>query len=299
MSDVDLLLQRGDLPAVEEILYARGYQGDNPNRSIWAGNHHFSYHHQVHGLMVEVHWLLFNPNTKIKIDHATVWKRAVPTTLAEKPAFVMGLTEMIPYLCAHIANHWQFTNLRMFIDVAEVVVSHSPDIDWDLLKKNIIAWQLERPCYLVLRLCQDLLGLNLPDSWLEDLQPVDFTDALYASAKEHILETVSKGEIMRSASLAVLGQPIRFDQKLLQILRQFFPSRRILSNRYPVRINSWRIYFYYPKRWVDLVGKYSRIGWELLRRKPRAKNQADGTRKALQLKNWLLPDKVVFDEQKF
>ena len=295
MSDVDLLFHIEDLSRVEAILLNLGYLADNPNRNIWKANHHFTYHHADHGLMLEVHWLVFDPRERIAIDHAVIWQRAVTVSLSGQKAYVMTLADLIPYLCAHIANHWTFVSLRMLVDIAELVCKHDQQIDWQRMAKNIREWALERPCYLVFRLTQDLFGAKMPPGWPEAIKPDGFLEEIYTSAKEHVVGMTSNGLMLPTWPLSLLGQPIGLRKKLALGLKRFFPTRQSLSYRYPASPKSWRIYTYYPVRWVRLIKEYGQIAWQLLWHKPEARVLSDSTQAALKIREWMLPNGIDDD----
>src|SRR5262245_12784879 len=93
MSDVDLLIRKENLNAVERLLGPLGYALDENQQNIkeWYFTH---YYHLVFSKKVsssftvcfEIHWHLERPTRRFLIDTEAVWKRAVPARIADVPA---------------------------------------------------------------------------------------------------------------------------------------------------------------------------------------------------------------------
>ena len=79
-----------------------------------------------------------------------------------------------------------------------------------------------------------------------------------------------------SPNVSRLWQASGWREKLAGIVSVAFPSRGLMAAMYPAPARSLRIYLYYPVRIKDLIARYGRMFWRLVRRDPEVR-RADGT----------------------
>ena len=77
-------------------------------------------------------------------------------------------------------------------------------------------------------------------------------------------------------------------KKLALLHNRLLLSPITMSLIYPASANSWRIYLYYPVRWLDVLMHYSKSLWVMLRGDPKASALVENTNQSLELHDWLM-----------
>lgn len=160
--DIDLLVNKADLPAVQALLQRMGYSA-SPGLSEgltarqlakWEQyRKHYDFRHAVTGVHVELHWRAYdNPRLgSVAVDSAE-WVECSPG--ARLPG--LSREEIFPLLCAHGAGHAWF-RLKWLADVATLLAASSSDEQKELFR---FARErgLERPAEQARLLCASLFG---------------------------------------------------------------------------------------------------------------------------------------------
>lgn len=194
MGDVDLLVRFDDLPAIERVLDRLGYA---PPAGILAPayyqhNHfHIPYHGDIPEVTLEVHWGLQEDFGLLQPNLDEVWQGAVQEQVAGVETLVMGLEDLLLYLCLHLDKHGYynrylltqpdaeafildghgFNELIWFCDVWEVLQQHQQEVDWPRFVEKARRWGIEGPVYSSLYFVQRLFGPSLAVHALTELRP--------------------------------------------------------------------------------------------------------------------------------
>lgn len=201
MSDVDLLIRKGDIARVDEVLKNTGYKAIDlsPYDGMdITGNYlttcdyrsknplHPSFH---------VHWHIVNStvpapySSRINMDE--LWKDALPVEIAGVRVLSMSPHHFLIHLCEHAmrVTH-SVSKLIYLMDIASLVNNppiHPSDgysapfnkggikggfeIDWHKVVETSKDYSLDRFVYNVLSLTRLNMGLDVPEWVLERLKP--------------------------------------------------------------------------------------------------------------------------------
>jgi hypothetical protein len=126
----------------------------------------------------------------------------------------------------------------------------------------------------------------VPDTVLHELRPADFQQEFASQALGVILESNRESSSISSQFAQLSGSTTLVSKTKHTIARVFLP-REILSKLYSVPSDSPRIYLYYLVRMKDLVVRYGRLAFRLLRGDHRAGTLADQENKRAATLRWL------------
>ncbi len=287
MGDIDLLAPEACMDEVDRLLQSCGYHP--PLGQDWYNDHHRHFHYSASGKKagVEVHWSLSNPHGRYRLDLDSLWRHARPVYLSGAPALGLAQEHLLLHLCLHAAaDHCFKIGLRPFLDMAYLLAEGPQKFDWASFQDTVIAWGLERPVYLALRLAQELAGVELPPAVLAALRPADYAERLLDWAREQaLLGPVVPVRMSEALSQAYASSG--WGRKLRLALRQTFLPREQTSTLYPVSSRSWRVYLYYFVGAKDLFWRYRGSIAGLVRRDPDAVHSAGLVSRAEALKTWL------------
>ena len=130
--DIDLLVHRADLDAVETTLAALGYRAVD-RRAGFARE--FSYTLEMArdahgGVVVEPHWTLAYPPFADALDMARVWARCRRGRVAGQPALMLASEALLLNLCLHLVHKAPDVPLLWLLDVDRLVRREADAIDW-------------------------------------------------------------------------------------------------------------------------------------------------------------------------
>jgi hypothetical protein len=289
MCDVDLLVMKTDLLRAAEILGSLGYRADRPFEleAEYAVTDHLPSFSRHADNRFEIHWSLTRPASPFSLDIDGLWERSQPVTIANTGVRALSPEDLLLHQCLHTAWRHRFAmGLRALCDIAETLRSFGTEMDWKAVKEMARLWKAERCLFLSLLLARDMVGAEVPDGILK--KPGGRSaDAMMRSLAE---ELVMAGE-MRVAGLspnfARAWAGTGPSEKAAALLKSLFPSRSFLATMYPVDPASPRVFLYYPVRLKDLLFRYGRSVWRLLRRDPGTEAAADWERRGNELSTWL------------
>jgi hypothetical protein len=163
--DLDILIERNDLPKAKEVLRRRGFLPEHPvsetTEEAWlrSCNVRTFLHHESRAA-VELHWELTPPWFAHTLTSRQLKRRLVRIATPGGPVWSFAKEELILYLCVHGAKHcWE--RLGWLCDLA-ALLRRNPDIEWDRLLSECRAQGNERILLLGIALAAELLGSELP-----------------------------------------------------------------------------------------------------------------------------------------
>jgi len=118
--DIDLLVQKDDLPAANDLLLARGYSPKFGPRMVGAlvsGQHALEF--TGAGPNVEVHWSLLSRHLRFDLGPDELWREACRSQCAGAEITALAPHHLFLYLCAHGAKH-EWMRFRWICDVAQL-----------------------------------------------------------------------------------------------------------------------------------------------------------------------------------
>jgi hypothetical protein len=293
MGDIDIMVEKEDLVRVDKLLLAYGCIPEEHSRVIAKDQHHFRYYLPGSRLLLEIHWTIIDPTLPLRIDVGTLWSRAQPVALAQAPALTLAPEDLLLHVCVHTASHTYEMRLRMVCDINEVVRHYGTELNWQEIGARARQWGSVRAVYVILRLAQELLGTSVPADWLASLRPEKFDDRYLDLVREQIFVDragLPDGQERSSFfnGLSQLWGTKGFRSKLALLRERLLPPRETLARLYPVPVNSWRIYLYFPVYFKDILVRRSAVLWKLLRGDPEARAVTEHTSQVRALQNWLM-----------
>lgn len=269
MDDIDLLVKERDLSRVEKKLFDLGYVHltDDAERMRSASPHHLTPFRKDGCTPIEVHWTLPSMGAAGTSD-SEVWDRAQQVDIAGRRALILSPEDLLIHISIHASLHHRFgIGLRPLCDIAAITTRYHDVLDWDKVRTSAQRWGLQSGVYLTLLVAKEMVGADVPESALQAMKPNHFDAALVDWAKEQI--NTQSNELTHTSSisprLAQLWGAGSLTGKMKQLFRAAFSTRQEMARMYNVSADSPRLYFYYPKRWKDLILLRGGVLWRLLR----------------------------------
>ncbi len=179
MGDLDLWLAAAEMPAAIAALQAAGYrrrvkdtrpielQADREGEIQLAGVRPGQGLIELHYGVFAGEWL----HRTAAVDTAGLAARAVPVTVAGRPARTLSPEDAVIQLAVHLAvNHQMaYPGVRGLLDVC--LLARSRPLDWAAVSRRARAWRVRTAVWQVLSLADALLGLPEASPALTALQP--------------------------------------------------------------------------------------------------------------------------------
>lgn len=290
LGDVDLLVRKSDLAGAAGTLEGIGYR---PSQPFWieatcATSHQLPPFIKAGGPMIEVHWTIEHPGGPFRIDLDGLWQRAQPADINGSSVLVLSPEDLMLHLCLHACFHHRLTiGPRALCDVAAVIRRDQGGLDWEQVAVRAREWGATKPVYLTLRLAREWVGAAVPPHVLDDLAPSDLDPGIVAGATDQLFGAHTGGSLPLSPNFMRIWNARGLRGKVAGFLRFTFPSREAMATMYPPPPSSRRIYLYYPVRLKDLLVRYGRSAWRLLRRDEAMLASARREDKGNALVDWL------------
>lgn len=188
MGDLDLWLTDEAMPRGQAALEAAGYRQRIKTARPLALQAQREGEIQLVGRqpglgLVELHWGVFAGEWLRRVaavDKAGLRCRAIPVTLAGRPAWTLAPEDAIIQLAVHLAvNHQMaYPGVRGLLDVA--LVAAAAGVDWHAIAARARAWRVATPTWLVLSLADELFGLPTATAAVAALRPSEARRLLLA-----------------------------------------------------------------------------------------------------------------------
>jgi hypothetical protein len=266
MCDVDLLVRRTDLPRVQDALLRTdcGPQERKEAEAIHGGRKHLEPLYQD-GLAIETHWTIVSPANPFRIDHAGLWDRAQPATIAGVEVLVLGTEDLLLHLCLHMAfDHAFRAGPKPLLDIAELIRVRGHAIDWPAFMTRAREWRAERYVGVAMLLAQEMAGADVPGGVLEGLAIGRLSAKVRQAARESVLR-VEKSSPYRVPDINELLMDKRPLVRLARISKAVFPPPQFMSETCRVKPYSLRMYAGYASRLGQALAGYPGDAWRVLR----------------------------------
>ncbi|MBN1355343.1 nucleotidyltransferase family protein [bacterium] len=284
MVDLDLLIRPADLDPVGSLLSQLGFQSNKHYTHHRKPTRPVTYLHAEHGGICELHLTIESADSGFRIDLDAIWSRAARETIAGAETLVLSPEDLLVHLSLHFAYHHRLhSGLKSLSDISESIRHYGTDIDWNQLHRRATEWNIGKPVFLTLHLARDLIGAEVPEGILRDLQPIDFNPSIASDARDQVFDRGWTGQPV-SDGLMDLCRRMRFPRKIARGFRRVFPDRGTLADLYRVPGDTARIYPFYLVRLKDLAIRYGPFIWRLIRRDPEVRERFDREKK---LREWM------------
>ena len=284
MSDIDILVRKKNLDAVEDILDELGFISLQQNKDpVFEKGHHLRYIIEESGLLIEVHWDLMDPDDSVQVDIDALWDRSGSQDDAGKNVRALSPEDLLLHLSVHLANHTFFLGLRGLYDLAMTIDVFMKVIDWDRLYDLAVAWNAVRALYVNLQLASDLLDVEVMGEYLERIKPGEVDEQYLEVSRELVFASYEPNNPVFS-----LMSEEDSRQKTEFMLEVLFPSKRTITLKYPSATNRFEIAMSYPLYYMDRIRKYWDVLWGLCLGSRQTVEEKEKHKKILEVKKWLL-----------
>ena len=175
-SDVDIMVSKESLAAVEAALLAAGWQSEKPDpydqRYYRMWMHELPpLRHRVRRTVLDVHHTILPPISRLRPDPEKLWQAARPVSL---PFLMLAPADMVLHATAHLFQDSDLdTRLRDLLDIHDLLLWFGRDSSfWPTLTSRAAALDLGRPLFYALRYSQRLMGTPVPAGIEADLDSV-------------------------------------------------------------------------------------------------------------------------------
>jgi len=226
--DIDLLVRRADLDAVEATLHALGYRGVDRRRGFAR---EFSYTLELArdahgGVVVEPHWTLAYPPFADALDMARVWARCRSGRVVGEPALLLAPEALLLNLCLHVVHKAPDVPLLWLADIDRLVRRETDAIDWDELVALARGAGVGGQVAAALRRVASLLATPLPPDLGETLGVAN------PAALDRLL--VEGADVDGRESLALLFALGGIRRRVRYAATLLFPSPAFMTMEYGV-----------------------------------------------------------------
>lgn len=295
LRDIDILVPRERVLEVFQLLLDSGltriddYRGDPA--AAMALFHHLPPLLSSSGLItVELHNRLFDHERNgwaqpDPSDRPTFWNRCIQMPVANQAITFESPTDLLLHLIEHAVYHHKFDNGPLLLSDLAYLITTQP-IEWPLFWEMAKEGKQIRGCILALKLTQrywGVEGITWPSG--DELAGAAMDEAIKAAA---LLMLKDLSHHLYLGLHHEIGRAEGFSAKLRVLFgKVFLPKARIAAS-YPVTVDSWRIYLWYPVKWHHLLMK--RLSGFL--RFNRRKHLLPEVKQIAQLERWLAAQSV-------
>ncbi len=180
MADVDLLVQKRNLPEVMKTLFKLGFEIQPQEKRVTI-----KYMNELHLvkrqenlhlpiLIINIHWDLTAPvrfKGATKINTQQMVLKARPGKVACSNILVMAPEDQILWVIYHATFQHPFIGLLQLCDVAELIKLKENELNWQILVKTSRNGRIATAVYYFLSLSRKLLEAPIPDWALKALAP--------------------------------------------------------------------------------------------------------------------------------
>jgi hypothetical protein len=270
MGDIDLLVQKEDLPRVQTLLRSLGFS-EMDRRSGFALAFSYTLKFFVERsvmIVVEPHWTIAYPPFADRLNMEAVWNRCVPARVLGEETLSLGSEDLLVHLCLHLA-HRDDAPLLWLYELDRYLRQEA--IRWDLIVSVSREVGIERMVGRALNKAVTGLGSPVPADVLESLCRPGFSPPL----AQRLVECSDVDGVESLAyffALKGLGARFRYARALLlpqpnfMMLQYGLTHRRQLAATYVRRFCwfSWQAI----RGLVHLCRGGARSSWARLHRAP-------------------------------
>jgi hypothetical protein len=290
LSDLDLMIKKGDIPAALEICQSLGYtpttyfDNTDPNLDI----KHVPPLKKVDGPYLELHWTILEEGEPFTIDASGLWQRAIKTKISGVEAFTLSPEDLLLHLCLHLTyQHHLSLGLRGLYDIVKVLQHFEGQLDWQGISEIAQGWGAERVLRLTLSLVREVFNFKLPPQAMNDVQQYPFKPWVLEQAYKQLLGQ-NQDLLPMTPDLAEFAKEKSSFSGIRRVWRRVFLPKSTLAREYGVPPTSIRIYWCYIRRLTNLIQRYSRSVFRMWFRKQDALAGVADEQNIGRLRKWMI-----------
>jgi hypothetical protein len=195
--DIDLLVRRGDVTAVDSILREIGFalpQGSMPLAYYLRAHFHVMYRNasEIDSIPLEIHWGVQDRFNIPRIDIDELWSHTRPWSIGGRETIALNPEDTLTYLCYHADKHTCFSRfvtdwvnvgpevvlgnntsaeLLWYADIHHSIQVGGEGLDWDRLVNTSNRWGIDGSVYSSLVVTRSLFGPSASEQAIRQLRP--------------------------------------------------------------------------------------------------------------------------------
>lgn len=206
MSDIDLLVKKTHLPAVQEILPELGYRPSSKLSADFYEDHHHLMPYVRHdkSVKVEVHHNIAPEPFMSRISASGLWEEMEPVNIMGFDAFALSPEDLILHLCLHFSDDLFVERMKPLVDISETIRHYGGRLNWRSIIRKSNRSGIGSFVYCSLYLAGEMMDAAIPAYVLRDL---DLCPSLHP-LEVKLLRTALKRSILRWRLLPFPSWPI-------------------------------------------------------------------------------------------
>lgn len=262
MRDLDILVPADQALKAYEVLLEGGLSriGEfmaTPEAAIEVAQHFPPLRSPSDTVNVEVHNRVthashIHPNLPDWSADPQFWRRASHFQVGQAAIGFESPADLLLHLIVHAVYDHEFTNGPLVLsDLAFLLRSHT--IDWPLFWSLAKQGDHTRGCVLTLHVTQLYWG-QLPIVWSQEALAVKQETEFSMQAEQSSLLMLRDMDAWLAVNMQVeMSHVNTVSGRVGYLLGRLFVHKAKIASLYPVKVNSWRIYFWYPVYWWRLI----------------------------------------------
>ncbi len=243
-SDLDVIVHEADLSKAEDILTARGYQADFPDRdyrSVFLSYQgQYALRNNNTGISVDLHWRLSSRGVPFPLQLAEIWAKLEQVMIAGRTVPTMAHDDLPLFLAGHGTKEgWR--SLIWLCDFAEFLRKYQ-HIDWLAVLDRAQQSHCSRSLLLAITLASTLLDAPAPAALIDRAWKNSVIRTLAQKAKLRMLHSVPEGEL--GEFLNGLNTADRLTQRLRRVAI-LLTTRTVGDYKaFPLPKSLWGVYYF-------------------------------------------------------
>lgn len=233
-SDLDILVDRKDIPTVKKVLTRHGYSPEQQlterqEQDYLRSHHEYKFISDRGAAKVEIQWAITEETFSFPFDFHELWKRREAVDLAGTSVSSLHPEDLLLILCVHGTKH-EWRQLKWICDIAEILRSYQRRIDWVRLIGYARSQGGARMLYLGLYLAQQMFGARLAGEVVDHVR----RDSRIKHLAAHVAAGLSK---IGAKPVGLRDEPVFF----------YWNARERLRDKVPLL---WKFFPEYSRRMV-------------------------------------------------
>jgi hypothetical protein len=167
--DLDMLVSRRKVDRARDLLLHHGYGESDRMTPGRERGLRYSRAFAKEGIEVELHWSLTDGETALPLDFEAMETRLRILPLGGGQVRMFAKEDALLVLCAEGAKH-RWNRLEWLCGVAELLRTHSSDLDWDAAIRGAASVKVQRMLFLGVLMAHELLNAPVPGEVLRSAQ---------------------------------------------------------------------------------------------------------------------------------
>lgn len=280
LRDLDLIVPKERALEAFSVLL----EGGLIRHELSRGNPEAALEHKKHlppvltsqgSIWVELHTRLSDSENH-DLASRDIWNRTIPRKTASDSVNFLSPTDQLFHLIIHAVYDHKFSNGPLTLSDLFYLIQNDV-IDWGLFWESAMQLHVTQGCVLALKMTERYYG-TMDIDWGEIGEMPDGS-VVEKATRLMLRDYESQG--FSNLKSARFGEDT-FPGKVGVYVSRLFPSKVEIASRYPVSVNSIRVYFWYPVWWAYVL---QRVWQNVIRRnKSGLGDEADNL---LRVESWL------------